>query len=119
MDSDRIQAHNVTVTTTTIPRWTLSDRLHKARVHAGLTQAELAARLECADKTVWRIENADSHVKRSMIMAWAVACEVDANWLLTGQEGEADTRADILRKLRDLLVGSPLQIPGQLRLKVA
>jgi transcriptional regulator with XRE-family HTH domain len=108
------------MTTTTIPEWTLHDRLHKAREFAGLTQGQLADRLECGEKTVWRAENTDAPIKRGTVLAWAVACGVDPAWLLTGEVIEgADTQAVTLCTSRDCDTVWVTQMPGQLSLAVA
>ena len=108
------------MSTTTIPQWTLTDRLHKAREFAGLTQGQLADRLECGEKTVWRAENTDAPVKRGTVLAWAVACGVDPAWLMTGEViADADTQAVTLCTSSDCDTESASQLPGQLSLKVA
>lgn len=104
----------------TIPKWTLADRLTKAREHANLTQHELAERLGVGDKTVWRAEKGSPGTQRTTILAWAVACGVDHTWLLTGEEGgDADTQAVTLCTPRDCPTVCVPQLPGQLSLKVA
>jgi len=78
--------------TATVPQWTLSDRLAKARHFAGLEQAELAARMGLSLKTVSRYERGESP-RFDTLISWAEVCNVDANWLLTGVEVRADNDA--------------------------
>lgn len=70
-----------------VPIWTLADRLVKARHVAELTQDALAHRLEVSKKTIIRAE-AGGTVRRSLLIAWALACRVDVSWLLNGESGE-------------------------------
>lgn len=77
-------------TTGRVPIWTLADRLVKARHVADLTQDALAHRLEVSKKTIIRAE-AGGTVRRSLLIAWALACRVDVSWLLTGDpDNEAE-----------------------------
>ena len=66
------------------PEWTLTDRLQKARHVAGLDQVELAARLGVHERTVKRYE-AGQGSKRTVLLAWALACGVDPVWLEKGE----------------------------------
>ena len=85
--------------TATVPTWTLSDRLAKARQFAGLKQDELAARLGLNRRTVIRYE-AGEIASYPTLLDWAEVCNVDANWLLTGVEVRADNDATIHRYLQ-------------------
>ena len=108
------------MTTTTVPEWTITDRLHKARKVAGLTIDQLAHRLEVSEKTVRRMESGEVALKRTALMGWAVACGVDVTWLLTGEViADADTQAVTLCKQATDSTVSVAQMPGQLSLKVA
>lgn len=96
----------------TIPQWTLTDRLTKAREYAGLTQKQLAQRLDVGEKTVWRAEKGVPGTQRTTLLAWAVACGVDVDWLINGTEGgDAVTGAPTLWQQR--------AIPGQLSIPLA
>lgn len=108
------------MTTTTVPTWTLTDRLHKARKVAGLTFEQLAERLEVSDKTVRRMESGETECKRVALIGWAVACGVDVAWLITGKEdADAVSSADSLCYTRDCDTVLVAQIPGQMSLQVA
>ena len=108
------------MTTTTVPEWTLTDRLYKARKVAGLTIDQLAARLEVSEKTVRRLESGEVVGKRTAVLGWAVACGVDPMWLLTGEViADADTQAVTLCKQATDSTVLVAQLPGQLSLKVA
>jgi transcriptional regulator with XRE-family HTH domain len=78
-----MSTYTIPTDTTTVPEWTLSDRLQKARNYAGLTQSELAHQLGAGTKTVIRYENGEA-AKRSTLIAWAVVCGVDPQWLIEG-----------------------------------
>lgn len=66
-----------------IPEWTGADRLIKARKVRGYTQTELAELLGVSEKTVKRYE-AGEKTKRGIVLGWAMACGVNAQWLETG-----------------------------------
>lgn len=69
--------------TTTIPQWTLGDRLAKARKDAGLKQQELADRIGVSRKTVARLEADTDGAKNLLYLeAWAEATGVERGWLL-------------------------------------
>lgn len=71
-----IQPHN-----NRIPLWTLQDGLRKAREWADLDQTELADRLEVSRGTVSGYERGTTKPRRSMVIAWAFACDVEPEWL--------------------------------------
>lgn len=73
-----------------VPEWTQADRLAKARRFAGLSQQELADRLDLGARTINRYE-AGEIAKRTVVLSWAMACGVSAEWLLNGERGEPDT----------------------------
>ncbi|WMM74274.1 helix-turn-helix transcriptional regulator [Rhodococcus pyridinivorans] len=73
-----------------IPEWTLSDRLRKAREVAGLTQSEIADRLELTRRTVGSYESGERAPKRTTIAAWAMATAVPVTWLETGTAPSPD-----------------------------
>jgi transcriptional regulator with XRE-family HTH domain len=64
-----------------VPAWTLPDRLRKARTHANLSQQELAVQLGISRYTVVNYESGRIQPGRSMLLAWAMICDVDAGWL--------------------------------------
>src|SRR5262245_24654121 len=79
---------------TTIPVWTLGDRLRKAREHADLLPHEMATKLDLSRNTVGRYESDRIVPKRSVILHWALITGVDSEWLERGEEarGRADRR---------------------------
>lgn len=74
---------------TLIPRWTLGDRLRKARELAGLQQIELAAELGIHRGSVANYESGRTTPNRPVVMAWALRCGVPFEWLRDGQAPEA------------------------------
>lgn len=77
------------MTTLTIPRWTLGERLAKARTDAGLTTYELAEILGLSRNTVTNWETGSTTPKRYAIEAWAKACNnVDPEWIIGDNELE-------------------------------
>lgn len=60
----------------------MGDRLRKARESAGLSQQELAVRLQLSRNTVGAYEKADDPpINWWMARAWAEVCGVDPEWL--------------------------------------
>lgn len=80
----------------TIPQWTVSDRLRKARECAGMEQAELAARVGIARNTVSNYERGATPPKRPVLLSWALACGVPLVWLQDGVEPTSPTSGDAL-----------------------
>lgn len=66
-----------------VPEWTLADRLAKARISAGLSQADVAELLDCSVGSVGRWENGFP-VKRSAVLHYALVTGVSFEWLLKG-----------------------------------
>lgn len=75
---------NDPISTADIPEWNLQDRLLKARNHAHLHQEQLATRLGVNVRTIQRYEAGTSTTKRPLLLAWAMACGVSAQWLVGG-----------------------------------
>ena len=94
--------------TRTVPKFTLTDRLVKARHTAGLNQQELADRLGVSRKTVMRYET-KGDLRFDAIVQWAAACDVDHVWLLVGDRGEdAVTEVVTLQEAREFAGQIPL-----------
>lgn len=72
-----------------IPKWSLGDRLVKARKHAGLKQAEMAAALsERLDRDIsgpavstWERDEHEPTDLLGVVRAWADITGVDPAWL--------------------------------------
>lgn len=71
-----------------IPEWTLADKLRKARISAGLDQAQLADRLGAARNTVVNYENGRTDPKLYLIREWARVTEVPVEWFTRQVTGE-------------------------------
>lgn len=74
------------MTPKTVPQWTLEDRLRKARQAAGLSQGELADIIGVARQTVSNSERGTHRAVRVVHKAWAEACGVPIEWLMTGEK---------------------------------
>ena len=76
-----------------VPVWTLGDRLRKARLEAGLEQAQLAAELGIARNSVATYENGRTKPRRPVLLAWAMRTGVSLEWLTTddmpGPDGDS------------------------------
>ncbi len=64
-----------------VPKWTLADRLRKARLHAGLEQADLAREIGIGRSTIVNYEAGKTEPSRPVLLAWAMRCGVDYEWL--------------------------------------
>ena len=67
-----------------IPKFTIADRLRKAREVAQLEQIELAERMGVSRGTVSNNETGRVEPREIVIRAWALATGVDADWIRTG-----------------------------------
>jgi DNA-binding XRE family transcriptional regulator len=78
--------------TQTLPRWTISDRLVKARDFAGMTQDDIASALGMSRRTVVRHEHSPTP-PRWFVLAYAEATHVPATWLFDepGDQGISTT----------------------------
>lgn len=69
-------------TSTETPTWTLGDRLGKAREHAGLSRADMAARLGVSERTIRNYENETVNVSRLVALAYSAETDVPVEWLM-------------------------------------
>lgn len=68
------------------PQFTIHDRLRKAREWAELEQSELAERIEVDRGSISNYETGKTQrLKSPVIKRWALACEVDLDWIRTGE----------------------------------
>lgn len=70
-----------------LPIWTLGDRLAKAREHAGLTQLEMAERLQIGRRSITRYET-NSAPPRAIVLAYSTVTGIPM-WWFDGPEDEA------------------------------
>ncbi|HXJ24620.1 MAG TPA: helix-turn-helix transcriptional regulator [Streptosporangiaceae bacterium] len=83
----------------TVPQWTLGDRMRKARETAGLKQTDMAEDLGIGRSSIINYESDKAQPPRSVLIAWALRCGVDYEWL----SGEPIfSRAGGIRKARSL-----------------
>jgi transcriptional regulator with XRE-family HTH domain len=69
-----------------IPRWTLGDRLRKARTAAGFEREDFAEIFGCTPKTVGNYENGRTRAPKLVIREYALRCGVPIAWLESGVE---------------------------------
>lgn len=84
-------------TSTTIPVWTLADRLRKAREHAGLNQGELAEAAGIGRSTIVTYESGQSVPGKPVLIAWALVTGVDLEWL-AGDTVRQPRRRDVANR---------------------
>lgn len=66
---------------------TLTERLKRARIAAGVSAEQMAAVLECTARTVRNYESGATPIKRKDVRDWAMRCggaRIHA-WILTGE----------------------------------
>lgn len=68
------------------PRFELKHRLVLARETADMDQTKLAHSLGVARQTISNYERGTTSPRRAVLLAWAMATDVDVEWLLTGME---------------------------------
>lgn len=68
---------------TSVPPWTLADRLTKARRIAGLTQDDMAERIGLSRQSIAKFE-VGKPVRLAYVVAWADTCQVPLDWLRYG-----------------------------------
>lgn len=78
-----------------IPQWTIADRFRKARTDAGLSQQQLADRIQISKKSIGNYETgATTHMRRNVVNQWALATGVPVAWLMFGTVSDADKGGD-------------------------
>ena len=82
----------------------LGNRLRKARERAGLSQETLAKMLKIGKRTLIDYEKGVSEPKVSVVKSIAEICNVNPNWLLTGE-------GDMFRRMRDAVEFVPTAVP--------
>ena len=82
-------------TAATAPRWTLGDRLKKARRTAGISAKQMAETLNVSERQVRNYESAVDNIRLDVLSAYEEATGVSILWLIRGQfEGlESDVTA--------------------------
>lgn len=87
--------------TGTIPPWTMTDRLRKAREMAGLNQEELAEEIGIGRRSVVVYEKGEQSPPRPVLVSWALRTGVDLAWLIGDDPaGEQIGRAERTRRGR-------------------
>lgn len=89
-----------------IPRWTLPDRLRKARESARLEQADLAQLLGKKRSTVSNWERGANRPDELALRAIAFHTHVPYGWLVGGDGPSDGTEAIPSRELSDFLVAA-------------
>jgi len=72
----------------TVPSWTLTDRLRKARESAGLDQRAFAERIGVSRSSITNYETGHTHPRDSILKLWALGTGVPLEWIKTGHSDE-------------------------------
>lgn len=75
---------NVVADSSGVPEWTLGDRLAKARRHAGVSRAAMAAYLGISPSAISTYEVDTREPKLQTLRLWAVRTGVPLPWLVDG-----------------------------------
>jgi transcriptional regulator with XRE-family HTH domain len=67
-----------------VPSWTLGDRIRKARELASLSQEQLGELVGVSRASIVNYEHGHTQPPQRRTRLIAMACGVDADWLLTG-----------------------------------
>jgi transcriptional regulator with XRE-family HTH domain len=101
------------MTTTTIPTFTLGDRLAKARDTAGIKSQEMAKLLDVSRTTVSNYESGRTVPTVTIVQRWSEITGVPASWII--EEPERNTQAFSQSACygngRVATLGLPLQVP--------
>jgi transcriptional regulator with XRE-family HTH domain len=73
-----------------VPRWTLGDRLRKAREHGEFTQAGLAAEMGISRAAIVSYETGRTLPSRPILLSWSIATGVPLEWLTEEDEDEPE-----------------------------
>ena len=73
-----------------VPRWTVADRVRKAREYAGFKQSELSAQLGMARTSLARVEQGKAEPRRTTLIGIAFATGVALEWLENGDTPAGD-----------------------------
>lgn len=73
-----------------LPKWTVADRLRKAREDAGLDQADLADRIGVARSTISNYEGSKTNPRKPILRLWAEETGVSIEWLFDGYGPTSD-----------------------------
>ena len=68
-----------------IPEFEMHDRLRKARESAGYGREQLADAMEVSRNSVYNAESGRTRPRKIMLNAWALACGVPVDWIITGK----------------------------------
>jgi transcriptional regulator with XRE-family HTH domain len=72
------------MSTATIPRWTIGDRLTKAREHAGLSSQGMAEAMGVHRNTISNWETGKIRASQPVVIAWSSVTGVPTWWILDG-----------------------------------
>lgn len=68
-----------------VPEFQMRHRLQLAREKAGYSREQLAAAMDVSRNTVTNAEAGRTAPRKIMLNAWALACGVPVDWIITGQ----------------------------------
>ena len=86
-----------------VPKWTLGDRLRKAREDAGIGSTEMARRLHLTRQTITNYERGHRPPAWLTLKVWAEMTEVDLDWLI------GDALDENGRSIKNRCFSPPLQ----------
>lgn len=68
-----------------VPDFQMRHRLQLAREHAGYDRDQLATAMEVSRNSIYNAESGRVTPRKIMLNAWALACGVPVDWIITGQ----------------------------------
>lgn len=68
-----------------VPDFQMRHRLQLAREHAGYDRDQLATAMEVSRNSIYNAESGRTTPRKIMLNAWALACGVPVDWIITGR----------------------------------
>lgn len=95
----------------TVPRWTIGDRMRKARIYAGMSTDEMARDIGRTRRTISNYESDSTHAPVLVLRQYAVRTGVPLSWLRTGSiEPDGDNGGTRIATLGYLCTAPNLQV---------
>lgn len=91
-----------------VPRWSIGDRMRKARIHAGMTTDDMAADIGRTRRTISNYESGSTEAPLLVLRQYALRTGVPLDWIVRGWDsdddggGNADTRPHNLGYIRSV-----------------
>jgi len=90
-----------------VPRWTIGDRMRKARLYAGMTPAEMAEDIGRTPHTIGNYENGKTKAPLLVLRQYAIRTGVPLEWIQYGTiDGHTPLSGTTVGELYKILVAA-------------